>query len=474
MLSITITYNFSMKSKKTEHLKPFILMIRKKTFLFIISLLFSSISLMAQDTLMLDQIVATVGNNPIFYSDIQNQYLQMQARGTQFQGDPQCQIFEDLLIQKLLLNQSQVDSIDVGDKEVDNELSQRLDYFIKQIGSIEKLEEYFKKKMPEIKEDFRDIIRDQMLTQKMQSKITADIKMTPNEVHNYFKTLPTDSLPIIDAEYELAQIVAYPVFKEEEKAALKRKLEEMRERILKGGNFAAMARLYSEDPGSATKGGELGLMARSELVPEFAIAAFNLQPGEISEVVETDFGYHIIQLIEKRGERANMRHILLIPKVSFDAKSKAKAKLDSIANLIRKNTVKFDEAALKYSEDDNTKKNGGLMINPQTGSGKFAGSQIDAGTNYVIKNMNIGEVSNPFETVDDKGKQIYKVVMLKGKTKPHTANMKDDYQKIHDMAMGYKRMTVMNNWIIEKQKSSYIRIDNSFKNCQFNFKGWNK
>ncbi len=452
-------------------------MIKKSTVLYLffgIILLFCNRVHAQQDTLILDKIVATVGNNPIFLSDIENQYLQAQARGMTYEGDPKCQIFEDLLIQKLLLNQSQIDSIQVGDNDVDNELNQRLETFIRQIGSQEKLEEYFKKSLPEIKEDLRDVIKDQILTQKMQGKITSDIKITPTEVQGFFKSLPVDSLPIIDAEYELMQVCQTPKISDAEKLVVKKRLEEMREKIVKGGNFAAMARLYSEDPGSATKGGELGFMGRGELVPEFSSAAFILQVDSVSPVIETEFGYHIIQLIERRGERINVRHILMIPKVSYDVKSKSKARLDSICNEIRKNTVSFEEAALRFSDDENTRKNGGLVVNPQTGNSRFLTSQIDASTNYVIKNLNINEISNSFEDVDEKGKTLYKIVKIKSKSKPHTANLKDDYQKIHDMALNAKRNKEMDKWVASKQKASYIKIDNSYKNCTFKHKGWLK
>jgi peptidyl-prolyl cis-trans isomerase SurA len=309
----------------------------------------------------------------------------------------------------------------------------------------------------------------------MQSKIATDVRVSPAEVKKFYSDIPKDSLPLIPTEYELLQIVKFPIVTREEKNKIKDRLNELRERIVKGEKFSTLAILYSEDVVSAKNGGELGLTNKSDLVPEFSAVAFNLQPGEVSKVVETEFGFHIIQLIERKGDQINVRHILMTPKTSASARAKTKFFLDSLSTKIRLDTLKFSQAALLYSEDENTRNNGGLMVNPYTGDSKFETKYLDPATNYVLKNssLKVGEISEPIDT-KEKAKDAYKIILLKSKTEAHVANLEKDYKKIQDMALEKKKSELVDNWVKNKQKETYIHLDNSYKNCSFRFKNWLK
>lgn len=445
----------------------------KRTLLSII-LIAQLFNLFAQPQ-VIDQVLAVVGNNIILKSDVENQYLQMIAQGADSYGDIKCEIFEDLLFQKLLLNQAKVDSIEVTESEVEQRLEARLAMIINQAGSQEALVEYFNKPMDEIKSDLRKLLREQLLTQKMQSKITENIKITPSEVRNYFKSLDKDSLPLINSQLEIAQITREPKIYPEQIDAIKEKLNKYIERVNNGDKFSTLAILYSQDPGSAKNGGELGYITRHDLVSEFAAVAFNLkEPNEISGIVETDFGYHIIQLIDRKGERINVRHILLTPKVSRLEKKKVLAVLDSIADVVRKDSLTFAKAAIKFSNDEETKINGGVLINPATGNSHFQADEIDYSTYYAIKDLKISEISEPVESVDRKRKTIYKIITVITRTDPHVANINTDYQYLQNLALSEKKVTAVDKWIDNKQKDTYIRIDDSYKNCKFINKGWIK
>jgi peptidyl-prolyl cis-trans isomerase SurA len=379
-----------------------------------------------------------------------------------------------MLYSKLLVNQAILDSIEVTDGEINSELERRLNYFINQIGSEEKLEEYYKKSIPEIKEEFREVIKEQLLGQGMQRQASADIKVTPQEVKSFYKSIPKDSMPIINTEFELEQIIVNPEIKEVEILRIKDKLREFKERITGGENFTTLAVLYSEDPGSASKGGELGFVGRGDLVAEFSAVAFNLKPGEISKVVKTEYGYHIIQLIEKKGERINCRHILLKPKISYDEKIKAKQRLDSVKTAISKKELTFKEACWKYSDDENTRVNGGVMVNPYTGNSRWEASQLEPKVAYALSNLNVGDISDPFEAEEENGKTVYKIIQLKAKTEPHPANLTDDYQRIQDITLEKKKSEFMEDWVSKKIKNTYISIDDDYKNCAFKNPVWKK
>lgn len=444
----------------------------RKSFLFLFVLTQILFPLQAQDKKIIDQIIAIVGKQVILQSDIETQALQLRSQGYYTSGDLKCEVFEQMLFSKLLVNQAILDSVEVSDAEVNSEMERRLNYFINQIGSEEKLEEFYDKSIPEIKEEFKEIIKEQLLSQRMQQQATADLKVTPQEVRSYFKSLPEDSLPIINTEFELEQIIVNPKIEETEILRVKDELRNFKKRIENGESFAVLAGLYSEDPGSATRGGELGFVSRGDLVPEFSAVAFNLDEGELSKIVKTDYGYHLIQLIEKQGERINCRHILLKPKISPKEKVKAKQRLDSVRTQILNNELTFKEACWKYSEDEETRLNGGVMVNPMTGNSKWEASQLDPKVAYAIKNLKVNEISEPFEATDINDKIVYKIVLLKEKTEPHPANLKEDYQRIQDMALEKKKKEFMDDWVKDKVKSTYIRIDDDFKNCKFRNTVW--
>jgi peptidyl-prolyl cis-trans isomerase SurA len=415
----------------------------------------------------IDKIVAVVGDKAILFSDVEAQALQMQAQSGITDSAVRCNVLEDIIIQKLLLNQAEKDSVVVSDAQVDAELDKKIRYFVNQIGSVEKLEAYLGKSIIKIKDDFRDRIRDQLVVQQMQSKIAGDLKVTPAEVKAYFDNIPIDSLPLIESEIQVAQILKKPPVNEVERQRVKRELIDIKRKIADGRSFASMAAFYSEDPGSAVKGGDLGFVGRGEMVPEFEAAAFALKGKEISDVIETTYGFHIIQLIERRGETINVRHILMSPKASSSDLDKARMKLDSVEALIKSGTITFEEAAAKYSDDVDTKFNGGLLVNPATGSTWFEVSQMDQNIFFVVDKQKVNEVSDPVIVRVGEKKEAYRLVSLVARTNPHRANLKDDYQKIQQAAEAEKKDKQVKNWINRKRQSFYIKIDKEFSNCPF-------
>lgn len=422
------------------------------------------------DTIIVDRVVAVVGNKPILESAIESQYTQARARNI---GTTKCKIYEEMLYQKLLVAQAEIDSITVSDKEVEAEIQDRLQQFINQLGGIDKMEENFNKPLGEIKEDLRDVTEDQLLSQRERGEIVKDVKVSPSEVHNFYKKLPKDSLPLIDLQLEMCQIVIYPEISQKDIDNVKKQLLSFRDDVLKNGAlFETKAILYSEDPGSATAGGELGYMQRNELMPEFSAAAFQLKKDSISDIVKTDYGYHIIQMIDRKGERINVRHILMKPKYTPEAKMKAKQLADSIYKVLQEGKLTFEDAARLYSQDDKTNKNGGLMINRYTADTKFMVDHILPANYYNIKNLKAGEYSRPFETYDDLGASVYKIILVKTKDAPHVASIETDYQVIQDMALDKKYNEAIDKWKEEKSQSTYIKIAKDYKTCPFEFDGW--
>lgn len=415
---------------------------------------------------VIDQVMGVVGSKIILRSDIEKQYVQLVAQGTKPDGETKCYILDQLLLQKLLLNQADIDSVTVSDSQVESELDRRMRFYIRQIGSEEKLEEYFHTTIIELKAELKDLIHDQLLVQTMQSRITKDVTATPNDVKEYFESIPSDSLPYIDAEMEIAQIVKIPPVSQAEKEAVKSRLEEFRKKILAGEDFAVLAALYSQDQGSAKKGGELGLFDRGTMVPEFEAAAFRLKPGEVSPVIETKFGFHILQLIERRGDQINVRHILLKPEVSDKDMVQAVHFLDSLRTQIINGSITFEEAALKFSDDEDTRNNGGLMINPETNTTKLSPDKIDRLLFFQVDTMPLNRVSVPLAMTTSEGKTAYRLIMVKSRTKPHKANLKDDYQKIQEVALQEKQNRMLSDWIDLKRKSTYISINPEYGNCE--------
>ena len=380
------------------------------------TVMFAPMHAMSQNDSIVDGLVAVVGGNVILRSDIENQYMQIRSQGNIVGTSPKvkCQVFENLLLQKLLLHQAQVDSIKVTDTQVELEMDRRMRYFISQAGTPERLEEHFGKSLLEIKNELRDVIKETMMTEQEQQKITKDAAITPSEVKAFYKKLPKDSIPLINSEMEIGMVVKQPEIGEVEKQAVRDKLKGFKERFVKGDDFSTLAVLYSEDPGSSKQGGELGMFKRGEMRPEFEAAAFKLKPGEISDIVQTEDGFHLIQMIERRGEYVNVRHILLQPKVSPVNLNKAKILLDSIAALISGKKMTFDAVVVRYSDDPN-RNSGGLMVNQVTGNSKFEASQVDAKVFFVVDKLKVGDVSAPVMTTE-RGKQDYRIYYLKSRT----------------------------------------------------------
>jgi len=441
----------------------------KKIFSLSALFLFTFLSVNSQGFIV-DRVVAVVGDFTILQSDIEQQYLQYRAQGYTL-PDMKCLIFKEFLEEKLLLNQAKIDSIEISESNVEQQLDQRLNYFISQIGSQKELEEYFNKTTLQIKDDFREMIRNQMLTQKMQQEITGTVKITPSEVKSFYNSIPKDSIPNIDAKVEMEQIVVYPKLGEDAVFEVREKLLDLRKRIMEGESFETLAILYSSD-GSASNGGEIGYMAKGELDSEYAKAAFSLKKGQVSKIVESQFGYHLIQLIDRKDDRVNTRHILMNPRITPDARKRATSRLDSILVLIRADSLEFGMAARVYSEDKNTNMNKGLLVNPNDNSAFFELKQLDSKDYLVVRDLKIGEISNPYESVDENGKPLYKIVRLRSKTDPHKANMKQDYTLLQNMALADKKQRVVEDWIREKQGETFIHIDDSMLECDFLKKGW--
>jgi peptidyl-prolyl cis-trans isomerase SurA len=431
-------------------------------------------SLFAQDKVV-DQIVAIVGGNIVLKSDIEKMYMDQQAQGVTSDGDMKCEILENFLIDKLLVAEAELDTlIEVTDSQVNQQMDGQIQMYIAHFGSERAVENFFKKPIADIRAEMRLVIRDQLMSSQMRNKIVQDITVTPSEVRQFYRSLPEDEIPMIPTQYEYAQITMRPEIELEEENRVKAELREIKRRIESGSSFAAMAVMYSEGP-SASNGGEIGYQGRAQLDPEYASAAFNLKGDRISNVVESEFGYHIIQLIDRRADKVNTRHILMTPKVSIEAKEMAVSRLDSLANLIRKEEITFAQAAARFSSDKNTRNNGGLVINPNTLSSKFTVEELEGNISKVISNLRIGEISDPFETIDRESRQsVYTIVKLVDKIEGHKANLQNDYQHIADLFLAKKREDALLKWIADKQAQTYIRIDQTYANCNFEFNNWMK
>ncbi|MEI6523820.1 MAG: peptidylprolyl isomerase [Bacteroidota bacterium] len=441
----------------------------KQTKIFLLIVVFFSNS-RAQDLpkpkgIIVDKVAAVVGKNLILASDIENQYSQALSSGET--PPPKCSVLEELLFTKLLVHQAEVDSIEIPEKQVQQELDQRMRYYVAQVGSEEKLEEYYGKSIAQLKEDFKEDVREMLLARQVQQGITADVKVTPSEVRTMFNSFSVDSLPLLNAEMEIAQVVKKIEVNEDEKNIVREKIRKIRDRIVDGEDFATLAVLYSEDTESAKRGGELGFVGRNDLVPEFAAEAFNLKGKEISRIVESQFGFHIIQLIKRRGEMINVRHILISPKFSSADLKKAQLELDSIKNQIASGKITFEEAALKFSDDTETKLNGGLLINPATGTTKFDVAEIEPGLFFILDKLKLGEVSDVTKQAGSDNKPAFKLLTIKSKSEPHRANLKDDYQRLQNIALQQKQAKTVNTWINKKRKQSYIKVTEEYMGCQF-------
>lgn len=442
----------------------------------VVCMLLAATLLSAQDN-VIDEVIWVVGDEAILRSEVEEERLRAQYEGQEISGDPYCVIPEQLAIQKLFLHQAELDSVEVNESTVATQVNMRLNYYISQIGSKEKLEEYFRKPMSEMKEDMTTAVRNQMIIQQMQQKLTENIKSTPAEVRRYYSQLRSDSIPTVPAQVEVQIITLDPPVPQSEIDRVKERLRDFTERVNSGNaDFSMLARLYSEDTESAKRGGELGFVGKGQLVPEFADVAFNLNDSRrVSRIVETEYGYHIIQLIEKRGDRINCRHILLKPRLSQSDKTESINKLDSIANLIRTGKVTFEQAVAFFSQDKNTAMNAGVMMNQETGTTKFEYQSLPPEIARQIHGMNVGEISRPFLMMDEmKNKEVCVIVKLKSKTDVHKANLVDDYQTIRMMYEQQESEAFLHKWILQKQKDTYIMIDPKWRGCDFEFPGWVK
>ena len=437
--------------------------------------IFLTLSLAVQAQGVIDEVIWVVGDEAILRSEVEEERLRAQYEGQQIPGDPYCVIPEQLAVQKLFLHQAELDSVEANESSVSHQVDMRLNYYINQIGSKEKMEEYFRKTSSEIREEMMTTVRNQMIIQQMQQKLTSDIKPTPAAIRRYYNSLPADSIPMMPAQVEVQILSFEPPVPAEETERVKSRLREFTERVQNGtADFGMLARLYSEDTESAKRGGELGFVGRGQLVSEFAEVAFNLNdPKRVSRIVQTEYGYHIIQLIEKKGERINCRHILLRPRISATDKVKAIERLDSIRQLITTDSLQFEQAVIRFSQDKNTVMNAGLMINPNTGSSRFEYQDLAPEIAKQIYSLNEGEVSQPFVMMDPaKNREVCAIVRVAKKTDVHRANLTDDFQAIKGMLETKLSADFIHEWILKKQKSTYIQISPEWQGCDFQYPGW--
>ena len=421
-----------------------------------------SCSLSAQSV---DKIEAVIGDEIILTSEIESQYLQYLSQGNIQSAEIRCQIIEDLLFQKLMINQARLDSLVVSDEEIEAEISKRLSYFESQLGSAKKVEDYFGKSIDKIELELNKVIEDQFLAQRMQTQLTSAIKVTPAEVKDTYSLLSDAEIPTMPTQVEVAQIVVKPEITTEQKDKIRAKLNSFRDRVYAGEDFKMLATLYSDDPGSATRGGELGFVNRGDLVPEFERAAFRLKEGEISEVVESQFGYHIVQLIERRGEQINVRHILIKAKVNATALHAAKQKMDNIAKEINEGTITFDEAVSKYSDDEN-KANGGLLLNPNTMSTLHTLDDMAPALRVVVDKLAEGDVSSPAVIQMQDENKAYRILRLNKRKEEHKANLVDDFAKIKEYSINTKKQETLENWMAKTIAKTYIKLSDSISQCE--------
>jgi peptidyl-prolyl cis-trans isomerase SurA len=448
-----------------------------KIFFFLLSLFAIMPRVEAQNN-VIDEIVWVVGDEAILKSEVEEYRKEILMQNQRIEGDPYCFIPEQLAIQKLFLDQAKLDSIEVQESAVNRELEFQINNFVSSIGSVERLEEYFGKNMAAIREDMRTQIREQQLIQGVQQKHFSNIQLTPSEIRKYYNSLPQDSLPFIPTTLEVQIITAEPEIPLAEIDNVKARLRGFTEQITSGQQeFSTLALVHSEDP-SAIRGGELGFAPRGNYVPEFASVAFALNdPKKVSNVVETEYGFHIIQLIERRGEMANLRHILLRPKVPQESLDTALIRLDSIRSGIINKKITFNEAATYFSADKDTRNNLGIMVNntPRSnnaGTPRFALNELNQDIAKIVGEMKTGEVSEPFIMLNDKGRQVAAIVKITDRNEGHRANINNDYQIIKQMAENDRQQQLVDEWLQKKIGQTYVRIDPAWRNCEFQYNGW--
>ena len=438
--------------------------------------LFSGVSEVKSQVLV-ESVAAIAGNEVIFLSDIENMVLDLRSSGNKTPIDElRCNVLRELLVSKLFLDQARIDSIVVTDDMVENELNARINDAIRRSGSEEALQAYFKKSMIEIRRDIRKALIDQEIVNQVQGTMAENIKITPNELKKFYASIPKDSLPVIPTKVQLSIIQLDPPENEENKAEARQRLLDIRGQILAGKSFSALAVLYSEDPGSAKKGGELGYMLRGELEKPYADEAFSLTKNTVSKIIETKYGFHIIQMIDRNGDLLNTRHILIRPKVKPEQSAKAMNTLDSLANLIRKDSLKFEDVARRLSSHKDSRINGGKFVstNPSERDTWFTLEELNPQMYVQVRDLKVGEISEPFRTIDETNNEVFRIVRLDNDLTAHRANLKDDYQNLSDAALMNKRSKTYDDWIKKKIDVTYIRVSDEFKSCEFLNKGWLK
>lgn len=432
------------------------------------------------ETSIVDEVIWVVGDEPILKSDVEAMRLQAEAEGNRFKGNPDCTIPEQIAVQKLFLHQAAIDSIEVTESEVMQGIDNQIERWVQMVGSQEKLEEYQNKTMAQIRNDIHDEYKNTLMVQQMRQKLVEDVTVTPSDVRNYFKDVSEDSIPFVPTEVEVEIITLQPRISMEETNRVKDKLREYTDRVNKGETtFATLARFYSEDPGSARKGGELGYMGRGMLDPAFANVAFNLtDPKKVSKIVESEFGFHIIQLIDKRGDRVNCRHILLKPQVSAEAIEQVKERLDSIGDDIRGGKFSFEEGATFISDDKETRNNHGLMsyFDRETDvlSSRIQMKNLAPEVARAVDTLKVGEVSKAFTMINDKGKLVGAIVKLRNRIESHKATITEDFQVLKNVVLAKRREDVLREWLSDKIKHTYVRMNDRYKDCEFEYQGWIK
>jgi len=425
-----------------------------------------------------DEVIWVVGDEPILLSDVEAMRLQAEAEGVRFKGDPDCAIPEQIAVQKLFLHQAAIDSISVTESEISQGVESQINYWINLIGSREKLEEYRKMSINQIREQMHDDFKNSQLVKKMKEKLVEDVTVTPSDVRNYFRNLPADSLPYVPTEVEVEIITRKPKVSQDEINRIKDELRNYTERVTSGSaSFATLARLYSDDTESARQGGEIGYSGRGLLDQAFANVAFNLtDPKKISKIVESEFGYHIIQLIDKRGDKVNVRHILKIPKVTAEATQEEIHKLDSLADEIRSGKYTFEDAATYVSDDKDTRNNRGVMVNSvdRNLTSRFQMKDLPTEVASVVKDMKVGDVSKAFSMVNKSGKTQVAIVKLKNRIEGHRATINEDFQVMKNIVLEKERERVIHDWVVQKIKKTFVRMKDRYRNCNYEYEGWVK
>lgn len=440
----------------------------RKTFGILIGLMFFTLTQVNAQKKSLDKVAAVVGNSIILQSEIEMQYAQYLSQGNADNADVKCQILQGLLSQKILGQQAIIDSITVTDDDVDNEIERRLRSSISRAGGQERLEQFLNRSVIQYKDEIRPDIKEMLIANKMQAKITENVTVTPLEVKRYYDSIPKDSLPFFNTEVEIGEIVVYPKMNKLEKEAFRDKAEALRLRVKAGEDFSTLARLYSQDPGSAAEGGDLGFMDRGSLVKEFAATAFKLKAGELSQVIETEFGFHVLQFVEKRGETVNVRHILIKTEPVPASMERSKAHIDSIYRSVVDKKVDFATGASLYSDNNDTKYNGGMMLNAENVQSRttyIPTDKLDPQIFLTVDTMKVGSISKPALFTSADGKQGYRFLMLKSKTGPHQANLEQDFPKIKDVAFEDKNNRTISEWFEKRRKITFIKIDSEFQTC---------